>query len=48
MRQQNAEITDKTLKLKELEIQEKLVEKWNGTLPTYSLGNSTPLFTIGK
>lgn len=48
MRQQNAEITEKTLKLKELEIQEKLIEKWNGTLPTYSLGNSTPLFTIGQ
>ena len=34
MKQQNQQITDKTLKLKELEVQEKMIEKWNGTLPT--------------
>lgn len=34
MKQQNQQITDKTLKLKELEIQEEMIKKWNGTLPT--------------
>ena len=47
MRQQNAQITDNTLKLKELEVQEKLVEKWNGQLPTTSLGDNIPMLNIG-
>lgn len=34
MKSQNREITDKTLELKKLEIQEKLISKWNGALPT--------------
>lgn len=34
MRQQNNEITDKTLKLKELEVKQKMIDKWNGQLPT--------------
>ena len=34
MKQQNKEITDEYLKLKELEVQQKIVEKWNGQLPT--------------
>lgn len=34
MKQQNKEITDKTLKLKELEVQEQLIKKWNGKLPS--------------
>lgn len=34
MKQQNSQITDQTLKLKELEIMEEFVEKWNGQLPT--------------
>lgn len=34
MKQQNQEITDKTLELKKLEIQQKLIEKWNGQLPS--------------
>ena len=34
MKQQNAQITDQTLKLKELEIMEKFVEKWSGNLPS--------------
>lgn len=40
MRQQNSQITEQTLKLKELEVQEKLIEKWNGQLPTTSLGEN--------
>ena len=46
MKLQNAQITEQTLKLKELEIKEQLIEKWNGQLPTYSLGNSIPLIDI--
>lgn len=34
MKQQNAQITEQTLKLKELENQSALIEKWNGQLPT--------------
>lgn len=34
MRQQNSQITEETLKLKELENQSKLIDKWNGQLPT--------------
>lgn len=34
MKQQNQEITDKTLELKKLEVKQKLIEKWNGQLPT--------------
>ncbi len=34
MKQQNKEITDEYLRLKELEVQQKIVEKWNGQLPT--------------
>lgn len=39
MKQQNSEITDKTLELKKLEIQQKLIEKWNGILPTTITGS---------
>lgn len=46
MKLQNAQITEQTLKLKELEIKEQLIEKWNGQLPTYSLGDSIPLIDI--
>jgi len=48
MRQQNKEITEKTLELKKLEVQEKLIEKWNGTLPTTSLGDNIPMLNLGK
>lgn len=34
MKQQNEQITEQTLKLKELENQSALIEKWNGQLPT--------------
>lgn len=48
MKQQNNEITDKTLKLKELEVQEKMIEKWNGQLPSTSIGESIPFLNINK
>lgn len=48
MRLQNQEITDKTLKLKELQNQEELIKKWNGQLPTTSLGDNIPMLNINK
>ena len=48
MRQQNQEITDKTLELKRLEVQQKLIEKWNGQLPSTTLGNNIPMLNIEK
>lgn len=47
MELQNREITDKTLALKRLEVQEKMIEKWSGTLPSTTLGNdTTALFNL--
>ena len=37
MKQQNAEITDKTLELKRLEVQQTLINKWNRTTSYYNL-----------
>lgn len=48
MRQQNAEITENTLKLKELEVQQALINKWNGVLPTTTLGDNIPVLNIEK
>ncbi len=48
MKQQNNEITDKTLELKRLEVQEKLIQKWNGQLPTTSLGDNIPILNLNK
>ena len=48
MRQQNAEITEQTLRLKELENQQKLIEKWNGALPSTTLGDNMPILNLGQ
>ena len=48
MELQNAQITDNKLKLKELEVKQKLIEKWNGQLPTTSLGDNIPMININK
>lgn len=48
MRLQNQEITDKTLKLKELEVQEKIANKWNGQLPNTTLGDNIPMINLGQ
>ena len=49
MELQNEQITDKTLQLKALEIQQKLVEKWDGKFPTTMLGdNANTLFNLNK
>ena len=48
MRLQNQEITDKTLRLKELEVQEKVANKWNGQLPSTTLGDNIPMINLGQ
>ena len=48
MKQQNQEITEKTLELKRLEVQQKLIEKWNGQLPNTTLGDNIPMINIEK
>ena len=45
MKQQNAQITEEYLKLKELEVQQKAIEKWNGQLPT-ATSNAIPFLNI--
>ena len=49
MELQNSQITDKTLQQKELEIKEKMIEKWNGSFPSTMLGNdNSTLFNLNK
>ena len=36
------------LRLKELEVQQALINKWNGTLPTTVTGESSLLFNLDK
>ena len=48
MELQNEQITDKTLELKRLEVQEKLIQKWNGQLPSTTLGDNIPMLNINK
>lgn len=49
MELRNNQITDKTLQLKALEVKEQLVNKWDGKLPSTSLGDGTStLFNIGN
>ena len=48
MKQQNKEITEKTLELKRLEIQQKLIEKWNGQLPTTATDDVLSIFNLNK
>ena len=48
MELQNAQITEKTLRLKELENQQAMINKWNGQLSTYMLGDSVPFLNINQ
>ena len=48
MKQQNQEITENTLKLKELENQQKLIEKWSGNFPTTMTGDALSIFNLNK
>lgn len=43
---QKQEITPDLLKLREIEVQAKFAEKWNGVLPTTTLGDNIPFFNI--
>lgn len=43
---QKKEITEELLRLREIEAQLKAIEKWNGQLPTYSLGDSVPFINL--
>lgn len=46
---QNSQITENTLKLKELEIKQKMIDKWNGAYPTTMLGeNITGMFDLNN
>lgn len=45
---QNQQITESTLRLKELEVKQSLINKWNGALPSTSVGqNMMSMFNIG-
>lgn len=49
MELQNTQITEKTLELRRLEVQEKMIGKWNGQLPQTSLGeNINGFFKVGQ
>ena len=49
MAAQNAQITDNYLKLKEIENQKAMIEKWNGQLPNTMLNDGiNGLFNIGQ
>ena len=48
MKQQNQETTEKTLELKRLEVQQSLINKWNGQLPTTTLGENIPILNLNK
>ena len=49
MRQQNEQITDNYLKLKEIENQKAMIEKWNGQTPTTMLSDgANSLFNINN
>lgn len=49
MRQQNEQITDSYLRLKEIENQKAMIDKWNGTLPSTMAGNDiSSIFSLNK
>lgn len=49
MELQNQQITENTLRLKELEIKQNLINKWNGAYPSTMLGSdANTLFRIGE
>jgi len=43
---QKEEITKELLELRKIEAQLKAIEKWNGQLPTYNLGDSVPFIDL--
>ena len=47
MRQQNEQITENYLRLKEIENEQKAIEKWNGQLPT-TMSDTIPFINVNK
>lgn len=46
---QSQSVTEKSLEQLRLEIQREMIQKWNGQLPTYMLGeNASVLFNMGQ
>ena len=49
MELQNSQITESTLKLKELEVKEEMIQKWNGVLPNTVVGEDfSGLLNVGQ
>lgn len=48
MEVQNASTTEQAIRLKELEIQQAFINKWNGQLPTTNAGNVIPFMNVGE
>ena len=48
MKQQNSQITEQYLRLKEIENQKAMIDKWNGTLPSTMTGDASMLFNLNK
>ena len=46
LKAQKQEITKDLLELRKIEAELKAIEKWNGQLPTYNLGNSVPFIDL--
>ena len=46
MKVKNQETTEKSLELRELEVKEKMIEKWNGALPSTTLGDNIPMLNL--
>lgn len=48
MEVQNASTTEQAIKLKEIELQQKAIEKWNGQLPTTTSSSTIPFLNLSK
>lgn len=48
LRVQKQQVTAELLHLREIENQRKAIEKWDGKLPSYMMGNSVPFVNVGK
>ncbi len=48
MQAQNSSITENALRLKELEVQQQFIEKWDGSLPSTLSGDALPFLNIGN
>ena len=46
LKMQKQEITPDLIRLREIEVQKIAVDKWNGQLPQYMMGNTTPFINI--